>query len=407
MAHVLGDRLRDTIDRWATIGGTERGGVTRLALTDEDKAARDLLVMWMRDLGLRVAVDDVGNMYGWRTGENPAVPPVAFGSHLDTVIQGGRFDGTLGVAAALEVMRALADAGQRTRRPLVLVNWTNEEGVRFSPAMLGSGVVAGRFPRAYADARPALDGRTFGAELERIGYRGDEAARLRQVAAYVELHIEQGPVLEELGADIGVVEGIQGISWSTCRITGQAGHAGTTPMARRRDALVAAAEAVLAANQLPVQIRDDLVATVGSLRVSPNAINVIPESVEFTLDLRAPREQTLTDAKALFAQHLADLGSRGYHTVWEEFWVSEPTAFAPTIMSVIEGTARARGLRTHRMLSGAGHDAKYAVTLGPTGMIFVPCRNGRSHAEDEDVPWESAVAGAQVLLDVVVALAAQ
>ncbi|MDR7482827.1 MAG: M20 family metallo-hydrolase [Armatimonadota bacterium] len=406
-ARVASDRLRDTVARLATIGATARGGVTRLALTDEDKAARDLLARWMQDIGLDVAVDDVGNMYGRRMGEDPAAAPVAFGSHLDTVIRGGRFDGALGVAAALEAMRTLAETGQRTKRSLVLVNWTNEEGVRFSPAMLGSGVVAGRFDRGYADKRQAPEGRTFGEELERIGYRGNASERLRRVAAYVELHIEQGPVLEELGVDIGVVEGIQGISWSTCRIEGQAGHAGTTPMARRRDALAAAAELVLAASQLPTRVGGELVSTVGRLRVSPNAINIIPECVEFSLDLRAPREDTLTRARTLFAQHLTNVRSRGYHAAWEEFWVSEPTVFAPAVVAAIERTARAQGLRTHRMRSGAGHDAKHAADLGPAGMIFVPCRGGRSHAEDEDVPWETAVAGAQVLLDVVVTLAAQ
>ncbi|MGQ0569000.1 MAG: M20 family metallo-hydrolase, partial [Armatimonadota bacterium] len=345
------------------------------------------------------------NMYGHRAGEDSELAPILFGSHLDTVIQGGRFDGVLGVTGALEVIRALHDARVQTRRPLIMVNWTNEEGVRFQPAMLASGVVAGRFTRAYADARRDPAGRSFGEELERIGYRGNEDARIRRFAAYLELHIEQGPVLEQVGADMGVVEGIQGISWSTCRIRGRAGHAGTTPMAWRRDALVAASECVVVASRLPEQVGGDLVCTVGVLKVSPNAINVIPDAVEFTLDMRAPRALTIEAAQAAFEECLKGIRARGLDAMCEEFWFSEPTAFAPEILDVIERSARARNLRTHRMPSGAGHDAKYAADLGPAAMIFVPCKEGRSHAEDEYISWDAAATGAQVLLDTILALA--
>ncbi len=284
-----------------------------------------------------------------------------------------------------------------------MANWTNEEGVRFQLGMLGSGVAAGRFGRERAYAVADAAGRTFGAELERIGYRGE--AHLGPIAGYLELHIEQGPVLEEAGAEIGVVEGIQGISWWTWRITGRAGHAGTTPMDRRRDALVAASEGVLELNRLPRRIGGGLVATVGVLTVSPGGINIIPDAVEFTLDVRAPEAATLDRARGALEEIAAALRARGVGVALEEIAYHDPTPFGAGVPDAVEAAARARGLRTHRMWSGAGHDAMHMALLGPAGMIFVPCREGISHAEDEFITWEAAAQGAQVLMDVVLELA--
>ncbi len=276
------------------LGGTPAGGMSRLALSDADRAARDLLVGWLREAGLAVRVDDFGNIYGRRAGADPDAAPVLVGSHLDTVPGGGRFDGILGVVAALEVVSALDDAGAMTRRPIEVVDWTNEEGARFTPAMLASGGLTGVFARDWVYARPDRDGRRFGAELARIGYRGDEAARPRAIAATVELHIEQGPVLEAGGEAVGVVEGIVGIGWHRVTVRGQSAHAGPTPMAARRDAMVAAARMVVAARDLARE-RGDLNATVGSLTPEPGVINVIPPTVRFSLDLRA-RDDAVHDA---------------------------------------------------------------------------------------------------------------
>lgn len=398
-------RIQETIEALARIGATPGGGVTRLSLSDEDREARDLLAQWMSEAGLSVHVDDAGNMYGRREGDDPDAAPLLFGSHLDSVIKGGRFDGPLGVAAALEVMRAFNDAGVRTARPLVIVNWTDEEGARFQPGMLGSGVAAGRFSVEYAYEQTDAEGKTFGAELERIGYRGEASARPKEIVGYLELHIEQGPVLEELGAQIGAVEGIQGISWWRWRVTGRAGHAGTTPMDRRRDALVAAAECVLALNRLPERIGGNLVTTVGVLQVSPGGINIIPDVVEFTLDVRAPRSETLDAARAALEEIAAGVRGRGFGVSLEEIAYHEPTRFAAGVVETVERVAQERGLRTHRMWSGAGHDAMHMAALGPAAMIFVPCRGGISHAEDESITWEAAAEGAQVLMDAVVELA--
>lgn len=388
----------------AGIGGTPGGGVRRLALSDDDRAARDRLAEWLTAAGLDVRVDDLGNMYARRAGTDAAAAPVVFGSHLDTVPTGGRFDGALGVLAALEVVRALDGAGVRTRAPLEVVNWTNEEGARFAPAMLASGVVAGRFTRDEAYAARDADDRTFGGELARIGYQGDAAHRLRECAAYLELHVEQGPELERARAQIGIVEGIEGISWNRIEITGRAAHAGPTPMPARRDALVAAARLILllrdTADRLGVR------ATVGRLDVSPNTINVVPGRVEMTLDVRASRDDRL-DAALREADRacgrVADLDQVEVRRA--EFWRSPVTPFAERIVTTVAGAATRRGYSARRLWAGAGHDAKYMADRFPAGMIFVPSKDGVSHNEAEWTPPEDCARGATVLLDAVLALA--
>jgi beta-ureidopropionase / N-carbamoyl-L-amino-acid hydrolase len=404
-AAVNGDRLWSSLMAMAEIGKTTGGGVRRLALTDEDRAARDRLTEWLTGAGLTVRIDDLGNMYGRRAGSDAAAAPVVFGSHLDTVPTGGRFDGVLGVLGALEVVRALNDAGVRTRAPLDVVNWTNEEGARFAPAMLASGVVCGRFTCEEAYAARDSNGCTFGDELARIGYRGDASNRLRACAAYLEYHVEQGPVLERAGMQVGVVEGIEGISWNRVEVTGRAAHAGPTPMADRRDALVAAARLVLllrdGAERLP-----GARATVGRLDVSPNTVNVVPGRVEMTLDVRSPRDAGLDAALAAADRAGARVAELDRVEVRRtEFWRSPATPFSVTVMNAVAGAAQRRGFSAKRLWAGAGHDAKYMADRYPAGMIFVPSKDGLSHNEAEWTPPEDCARGAAVLLDAVVALA--
>jgi N-carbamoyl-L-amino-acid hydrolase len=404
-ARIDSDRLWSRLMTMAEIGKTTGGGVCRLALTDEDRTARDQLAAWFGAAGLGVRVDDLGNMYGRRAGANPGAPPVVFGSHLDTVPTGGRFDGALGVLAAVEIVQALNDAGCRTRAPLEVVNWTNEEGARFQPAMLASGVLFGPLPLQAAYAARDASGRTFGDELDRIGYRGSAASRLARCAAYVELHVEQGPVLERTGTQIGVVEGVEGISWSRVQILGRAAHAGPTPMAERRDALVAAARLVL-------RLRDAARAlgtvrlTIGRLDVLPNTINVVPGAADMTLDIRSPRDHDLEAALRAADQACGNVARLDDVTVRRaEFWRSPATPFAGRVIEAVAGAAAGRGYTTARLWAGAGHDAKYVADRFPAGMIFVPSAGGLSHNEEEWTSPEDCARGAAVLLDTVLTLA--
>jgi N-carbamoyl-L-amino-acid hydrolase len=399
------DRLLADLDRFAAVGATIGGGVTRLALSDEDRVARDLLRERMEEARLTVRVDDLGNMTGRRQG-GEAGSSVLLGSHLDTVRQGGRFDGVLGVLGALEVVRALNDAGIATRRPLEVVNWTNEEGVRFEPAMTASGVVAGRFDAAYVYSRTDREGRIFEDELRRIGYLEERENRPGPAAAYLELHVEQGPVLEAEGCPVGIVEGIVGITWTEVRWDGQADHAGPSPMSLRKDALVAAAQLVGAVERVARETDPIAVGTVGRLQVEPNSINTIPGRVVMSVDLRHPNPAAL---EAMFmgverdAMRIAD--ERGIGVELERFWTSDPTPFAPEVVGAVAGAVRALGLPERRLWSGAGHDAKYLADVCPAGMIFVRSRNGLSHCEQEYSAPEDVVAGANVLLGTALALA--
>jgi len=402
---INGDRLWSSLMTMAEIGKTPGGGVRRLALSDEDRAARDRLAEGLGAAGLTVRIDDIGNMYGRRDGAESGAAPVVFGSHLDTVPTGGRFDGVLGVVGALEVIRALDDAGVRTRAPLEIVNWTNEEGARFAPAMLASGVVSGRFTREEAYAARDPGGQTFGDELARIGYRGETAHRLGDCAAYLELHVEQGPVLERARSQIGVVEGIEGISWNRIEVTGHAAHAGPTPMPDRRDALVAASRLVLLLRD-GADRQPGVRTTVGRLDVSPNTINVVPGRVEMTLDVRSPRDDRLEAALVAADRACGRVAELDRVEVRrEEFWRSPVTPFSPKVIAAVAGAAKGRGFSAARLWAGAGHDAKYMADRFPTGMIFVPSKDGLSHNEAEWTPPEDCARGAAVLLDAVLALA--
>jgi beta-ureidopropionase / N-carbamoyl-L-amino-acid hydrolase len=405
-ATVNTERLWESLMAMAEIGRTPLGGVRRLALSDEDRRARDVLVKWLRDAGCAVRVDDLGNIYGRRAGGEPDAAPVVCGSHLDTVPTGGRFDGALGVLGALEAVRAMNDAALRTPRPVEVVCWTNEEGARFAPAMLASGVVCGQLTIETAYQSRDADGRSFGEELRRIGYRGEVEHRLQDAAAYVELHVEQGPILERTGMQIGIVEGVEGIAWGWMDVVGQAAHAGPTPMEDRHDALVAASRVVLALRAMAKEL-PGVRTTVGRCDVSPNTINVVPGAVRLSTDLRARDPAVLQDA----AQRLRDLGMAiaaqdGVELRTSEFWRSPPTPFHPLVVDAVAETAHTLRYTTRRVWAGAGHDAKYVADRFPAGMIFVPSAGGLSHNEAEWTPKEDCGRGAAVLLGTVLRLAA-
>jgi N-carbamoyl-L-amino-acid hydrolase len=398
-------RLAATIDELGRIGATERGGLTRLALSDEDRRGRDLMLAWMRQAGLRVTVDQMGNIFGERAGE-AGRPPVMMGSHVDSVPTGGQYDGQLGVLCALEVIRALNDARLRTRHPVTLVIFTNEEGARFQPAMIASGVMAGKIALEDAYNARDKDGLRLVDELERIGYLGAEPCVPRPLRAYLELHIEQGPQLEEEGLSVGVVEGIVAIAWSRLTIHGVQDHAGPTPMRIRHDALVAAAEVVGGIRGIAHGLGGDLVTTVGNLTVSPNIVNAIPGRVALSIDMRDPTDATLDRARARLDQVVAEACAReGVTYELEHYWRVPYTPFDREVVAAVERAARASGARHRRILSGAGHDAQYMAAIGPAGMVFVPSRGGRSHCEEEFTPMDDIEHGANTLLGAALELA--
>ena len=398
-------RLEQSIDELGRIGATPRGGLTRLALTDDDKRGRDLMVRWMREAGLRVTVDQMGNIFGERAGREP-LPPVMMGSHVDSVPTGGKYDGQLGVLCGLETIRALDTHGIRTRHPVTLAIFTNEEGARFQPAMIASGVMAGKIALEDAYNARDKDGMRLVDELERIGYLGAEPCVPRPFRAYLELHIEQGPLLEEEGLSVGVVDGIVAISWSRLTLHGVQDHAGPTPMRIRHDALVAAAEVITGARTIATELGGDLVTTVGNLVVHPNIVNAIPGRVTLSIDMRDPRDETLDVARrCLDAIVKAACEREGVRAELEHYWRVPYTPFAPDVVAAVERAAKAAGARYRHILSGAGHDAQYMAAIGPTGMIFVPSRGGRSHCEEEFTPMDDIEHGATTLFLAVVDLA--
>jgi N-carbamoyl-L-amino-acid hydrolase len=390
-------RLEQSIEELGRIGETPRGGLTRLALTDDDRRGRDWMVARMREAGLRVTIDQMGNILGERPGAE-ALPPVMMGSHVDSVPTGGKYDGQLGVLCGLEAIRALNDHGVRTRHPVTLVIFTNEEGARFQPAMIASGVMAGKIALEDAYNARDKDGLRLVDELERIGYLGPEPCVPRRFRAYLELHIEQGPVLEEEGFHVGVVEGIVAISWSRLTIHGVQDHAGPTPMRIRHDALVAAAEVVGGVRGIAREIGGDLVTTVGRLDVAPNIVNAIPGRVALSIDMRDPRDAALDRALPMLDRVVRQACDReGVTYELEHYWRVPYTPFAREVVDAVERAATAAGARHRRILSGAGHDAQYMAAIGPTAMVFVPSRNGRSHCEEEFTPMDDVEHGAQTL----------
>jgi N-carbamoyl-L-amino-acid hydrolase len=403
---IRGDRLLADLEALAKVGDTGDGGNCRLALTDEDAGGRELVVGWMRNLGLDVRVDRIGNVVSTRAGADPTLDPVMTGSHVDTVRTGGRYDGTLGVLAGLEVVRALDDAGVRTRRPLAVAFFTDEEGSRFAPDMLGSFVYVGGMPLEDALDIVGVDGAVLGDELERIGWAGDAAVPGPAPHAYVELHIEQGPVLEEQGITIGAVTGVQGISWQELTITGQANPAGTTPMRLRRDAGYAAARVATFVRDLAHDLGGHQVGTVGRLDLHPDLVNVVAARAMLTVDLRNTEQPVLDEAERRLRDHVAALAAdEGVDVAWRRLAQFEPVAFDPAVIDLVERTARGRGHSVLRLPSGAGHDAQMFARVCPTGMVFVPSRGGVSHNPAEYTEPDHLAAGAQVLADVLLELA--
>ena len=402
---INGERLHASIRDLAQIGATAAGGVTRLALSDEDKAGRDRLCRWLEEADLDVVVDDLGNISGRRAGTD-ARPPVLLGSHCDSVVKGGRYDGALGVLGALEAVRTLNDNGITTKRPITIVNWTNEEGVRFEPAMTSAGAIAGRFTRDYVYERTDRQGNRFVDELRRIGYLGDEAHRPLPASAYLELHIEQGPVLEAAGLPVGVVGGIVGITWLEVTMEGQSDHAGPSPMRLRRDALAAAARVISGVERLAWEQDEISVATVGRLSLEPNIINTIPGRVTFSVDFRHPDPAVLEAQVARLETLVAAVSAQtGVTGTVRRFWTSEPTPFAPAVIAAIRAAAADLNLLTGDLWSGAGHDAKYLADVCPSGMIFVRSQAGLSHCEAEFSTEDDIEAGVNVLLGATLRLA--
>ncbi len=395
-------RLWDTLMTTAAIGGTPKGGICRLTLTDHDRTVRAWLQSQAEALGCTVTRDDMGVMFARRPGKRAGVPPIAIGSHMDTQPTGGKFDGNLGVLAALEALRTLEAAGYETFAPIELVNWTNEEGARFSPPMLASGVFAGVFARDWAVSRTDADGASFGAALEAIGERGGETCGAHPLSAFFELHIEQGPILEAEGVDIGAVTGVQGMRWFEVTVTGQEAHTGATPMHLRKNALLGAAHLVEKVEAIARAHAPLAVATVGSMRVRPNSPNVVPGEVFLTVDLRHPEAAVLEVMEAgLGAAVASACDPLGLSAASTRIWDQPPVVFDAQCVAAVRGAAEACGFKVRDMVSGAGHDAAYVARVAPTAMIFVPCRGGVSHNEAEHSTREQCAAGAQVLLQAV------
>jgi N-carbamoyl-L-amino-acid hydrolase len=403
---INGQRLWDSLMEMAKIGATEKGGCCRLALTDLDKQARDLYVSWAKDAGCTIKIDKMGNVFARRAGEDDNLPPVMTGSHIDTQPTGGRFDGVYGVLAGLEVIRALNDANVKTKHPVEASIWTNEEGSRFAPAMVASGVFAGVFDLEYGLSRADQDGKTMGEELERIGYAGTEDVGGRDVEAFFEVHIEQGPILEEAGTPIGVVTHGQGQRWYELTLTGVDSHAGPTPMDRRKDALLGAARVIELVNRVGLDNAPLACATVGMVNVSPNSRNVIPGKVFLTIDIRHPDDEVLASMDKAVRSGIQEIAQGiGLGVELEQIFYYAPIPFAETCVEAVRGAAKALGYEHRDIVAGAGHDACYLSKVAPTSMVFVPCIDGISHNEIEDAKPEWITAGGNVLLNAMVSKA--
>ncbi len=403
---IDGARLWQSLMDLAAIGATAKGGVCRLALSDEDRAGRDLFVRWCEEAGLDVSVDAMGNIFGRRPGRNPELAPVMAGSHLDSQPTGGKFDGAYGVMAALEVMRTLNDLDYQTEAPLEVAAWTNEEGSRFPAPMIGSAVFAGISELADGLGLEDLEGNKLGDELGRIGYAGQAEVGGRPVGAYFEAHIEQGPILEAEGKTIGVVGGVQGLRWYEITLTGQEAHAGPTPMPSRRDALLGAARIVAAVNRIGHEHLPGACATVGLMQVHPNSRNVIPGRVFLAVDLRHPEAEILgAMGAALQAASEAAAAEGGLELDFAEIHQTPAVVFDPNCVAAVRAGAEAAGYAQLDIISGAGHDACCLAEVAPTGMIFVPCAGGISHNEEESATQADLEAGCNVLLQAMLASA--
>ncbi|MCX4151060.1 MULTISPECIES: Zn-dependent hydrolase [Paraburkholderia] len=395
---VDGARLWDSLMQLAQIGATNKGGVCRLALTDLDRKARDLFIAWAKEIGCSVRIDAIGNIFARRAGLRDDLPPVMTGSHIDTQPTGGKFDGNYGVLAGLEVLRTLADSNVRTLAPLEVAVWTNEEGSRFVPVMMGSGVFAGAFTLEHALEQRDREGISVRDALTSIGYAG-ESGKPHAVGAYFEAHIEQGPVLEAHDTTIGVVQGALGQRWYDVTVHGMEAHAGPTPMELRRDALLVAADLIHAVNRIALDHAPHGRGTVGWLDVHPNSRNVIPGRVTLTVDLRAADDASLTEMDAALRAACSTAGERAGITVdVEQVVYFPPQPFAADLVAAVQQGADTLGFSSMDVISGAGHDAVYLARVAPAAMIFVPCKDGISHNEIEDARADHLEAGCNVLL---------
>jgi beta-ureidopropionase / N-carbamoyl-L-amino-acid hydrolase len=401
---VDAERLWQSLMDLARIGATPKGGVKRLTLTDLDRQGRDKFVDWCKAAGMSIRVDAIGNIFARRAGADNSLPPVMTGSHLDTQPSGGKFDGAYGVLAGLEVVRRLNELGIQTRAPIEVAAWTNEEGSRFVPTMMGSGVFAAIYPAEQMHAQKDIDGVSVGDALQTIGYKGD--AKPVKVGAYFEAHIEQGPVLENTRTTIGAVQGALGQRWFDVEVIGQDSHAGPTPMELRKDALLAASRLVIETNRVARTYPENARATVGHLRVSPNSRNVVPGTVNMTLDVRNAKDETLLamvedlrkSAKLIEAECKCTIDIK-------EVLYFAPSHFDPKLVESVRASAKALGLSCRDIVSGAAHDAVYLNRVAPTAMIFVPCEGGLSHNELENARPDEIAAGASVLINAMVAAA--
>ncbi|NMZ02944.1 Zn-dependent hydrolase [Pseudomonas proteolytica] len=404
LARVNGERLWDSLMEMAQIGGTPKGGVSRLALTDEDRRGRDLFVAWCTAAGCSIRVDAMGNIFARRAGRLDHLAPVLTGSHGDSQPAGGKFDGIYGVLAGLEVLRTLNDLGIETDRPIEVVNWTNEEGSRFAPAMISSGVYAGVFDLEYGLSREDKAGVTIGQALQQIGYAGPHPVGGQAVHAAYELHIEQGPILEAQDLTIGVVTGAQGQRWYEVELSGRSAHAGTTPMDHRLDALLGFARVVEAVNQIGLAQGAEGRATVGMANIFPNSRNVVPGRVFFSVEFRHPDETVLGVQDQQLHETVARIAEGiGLQASVKQIFQYAPIAFDKDCVDVVQTAAQVLGYSHRRMISGAGHDACYLNQVAPTAMIFVPCVDGLSHNEAEEIHPHWSTAGADVLLQAILA----
>ena len=400
---IDGDRLWDSLMEMAKIGPGVAGGNNRQTVTDEDGEGRHLFQDWCKAAGCTMGVDQMGNMFAERPGTDPDALPVYVGSHLDTQPTGGKYDGVLGVLGGLEIIRTLNDLDIKTKHPIVVTNWTNEEGTRYAPAMLASGVFAGMHTQEWAYEIEDAEGKKFGDELKRIGWQGDEEVGARKMHAFFELHIEQGPILEAEGKDIGVVTHGQGLSWTQVTVTGKDSHTGSTPMPMRKNAGLGMARMLELVDEIAWSHAPDAVGAAGHIDVYPNSRNVIPGKVVFTVDFRSPDLDTITDMETRFkagAQKIAD--DMGLGVAFEKVGGFDPVTFDEGCVTAVRNAAERLGYSHRNIISGAGHDACWINRMTPTAMVMCPCVDGLSHNEAEDISPEWATAGADVLLHAVV-----
>lgn len=400
---INGMRLKESLEKFADFGRTENNGVTRLSLTEEDRLARDYFCLCCKELGMNVTIDDLGNIYAVLEGKEKR-PPIVMGSHLDSVKKGGRFDGVLGVAAGLEVVRTLVENGIEPRIPIMIVNFTNEEGARFEPSMMSSGILSGKFDKTTMFNKIDSDGIKFGDALQSIGYSGNIESRLDEAEAFLELHIEQGPILETESLSIGVVECVLGMVCYEIEVTGESDHAGTTPMEMRKDAFFTTNNIIMKARQALSALDQDLVYTIGRVNVFPNIHTVIPNKVVFSIESRHKNPEVIKQVEEIIHGFSSSSVKEGCEIKTTKLWNRDTVWFNENICDLIQQSTESLGYSYKRMVSGAGHDAQFMASYLPTAMVFVPSINGKSHVESECTEWEDCEKGVNVILETVLTI---